>query len=229
MGTFDYLNMRINGYQFHMDLMAHKESLGPEEGQRRLRHLEGAAAVPGPERARPHLAGGGADPRRQEGRHVPARHVRRPAVHRQGGRSTTSTSSRSRRSTDANGQDAVEAPIDGFMLSARRAASNQAARRLAGVPRHPGRPGRLRSRSTRPTSPTSQGRRHLQLQRPAEEVRRRSSPTPRASPVPRPRRAARHGQQRHDPGPAGVHQGRHRRREATWKPRPRRCTQRSRR
>ena len=29
MGTFDYLNMRTNGYQFHMDLMAHKESLGP--------------------------------------------------------------------------------------------------------------------------------------------------------------------------------------------------------
>ena len=26
MGTFDYLDMRINGYQFHMDLMAHKES-----------------------------------------------------------------------------------------------------------------------------------------------------------------------------------------------------------
>ncbi|SHM57992.1 carbohydrate ABC transporter substrate-binding protein, CUT1 family [Cryptosporangium aurantiacum] len=25
-GTFDYLNMRINGYQFHVDLMAHKES-----------------------------------------------------------------------------------------------------------------------------------------------------------------------------------------------------------
>ncbi|WP_111767726.1 ABC transporter substrate-binding protein [Nakamurella deserti] len=26
MGTFDYLNMRTNGYQFHMDLMAHKEA-----------------------------------------------------------------------------------------------------------------------------------------------------------------------------------------------------------
>ena len=26
MGTFDYLNMRMNGYQFHIDLMAHKES-----------------------------------------------------------------------------------------------------------------------------------------------------------------------------------------------------------
>ena len=26
MGTFDYLNMRINGYQFHLDLCAHKES-----------------------------------------------------------------------------------------------------------------------------------------------------------------------------------------------------------
>ena len=25
-GTFDYLNMRINGYQFHVDLMAHKQS-----------------------------------------------------------------------------------------------------------------------------------------------------------------------------------------------------------
>ena len=26
MGTFDYINMRLNGYQFHMDLAAHKES-----------------------------------------------------------------------------------------------------------------------------------------------------------------------------------------------------------
>jgi multiple sugar transport system substrate-binding protein len=26
MGTFDYLNMRLNGYQFHVDLMAHKQS-----------------------------------------------------------------------------------------------------------------------------------------------------------------------------------------------------------
>lgn len=26
MGTFDYLNMRLNGYQFHIDLCAHKES-----------------------------------------------------------------------------------------------------------------------------------------------------------------------------------------------------------
>jgi len=26
MGTFDYLNMRLNGYKFHVDLMAHKES-----------------------------------------------------------------------------------------------------------------------------------------------------------------------------------------------------------
>ena len=25
MGTFDYLNMRLNGYQFHLDLCAHKE------------------------------------------------------------------------------------------------------------------------------------------------------------------------------------------------------------
>ena len=40
MGTFDYLNMRLNGYQFHMDLRA-QGMLGSEEGQGCLRQLEG--------------------------------------------------------------------------------------------------------------------------------------------------------------------------------------------
>lgn len=31
MGTFDYLNLRINGYQFHVDLLAHKESWNSPE------------------------------------------------------------------------------------------------------------------------------------------------------------------------------------------------------
>lgn len=31
MGTFDYLNMRLNGYQFHIDLCAHKESWDQEK------------------------------------------------------------------------------------------------------------------------------------------------------------------------------------------------------
>ena len=44
MGTFDYLNMRLNGYQFHVDLMAHKESWDQQEGRERLRHLEVGAA-----------------------------------------------------------------------------------------------------------------------------------------------------------------------------------------
>ncbi|WP_375405752.1 ABC transporter substrate-binding protein [uncultured Amnibacterium sp.] len=31
MGTFDYLNLRINGYQFHVDLLAHNESWNSSE------------------------------------------------------------------------------------------------------------------------------------------------------------------------------------------------------
>ena len=40
MGTFDQLNLRINGYEFHVDLMAGKESWTDAEGQEGLRHLE---------------------------------------------------------------------------------------------------------------------------------------------------------------------------------------------
>ena len=48
MGTFDYLNMRLNGYQFHVDLMAHKESWDQQKVERRLRQLEVGPALPGP-------------------------------------------------------------------------------------------------------------------------------------------------------------------------------------
>ena len=45
MGTFDILNMRINGYQFHVDLMAGKDSWDSAAGQGRLQPVEGAPAV----------------------------------------------------------------------------------------------------------------------------------------------------------------------------------------
>ena len=116
MGTFDYLNMRANGYDFHISLMAGKESwTDPKVKQvfdlwRGLLpyHQQGANGRTWQEAAQtlaqkksgmasrlPHL--------------VPAVHRRRPR--------TTSTSSPSRRSTRPYGQDAVEAPIDGFMLA----------------------------------------------------------------------------------------------------------------
>ena len=46
MGTFDQLNLRINGYQFHVDLMAGKKAWDSRRGQEGVRHLEGAAALP---------------------------------------------------------------------------------------------------------------------------------------------------------------------------------------
>ena len=66
MGTFDILNMRLNGYQFHIDLMARQGVVGRPAGQEGLRHLEPTAPVPPGGRAGPHLAGGraGLQPRR---------------------------------------------------------------------------------------------------------------------------------------------------------------------
>ena len=45
MGTFDQLNMRINGYQFHVDLMAGEKAWDSRRGQEGVRHLAGAAAA----------------------------------------------------------------------------------------------------------------------------------------------------------------------------------------
>ena len=45
MGTFDILNMRINGYQFHVDLMAGKEKWTDPKVKAVFEHLEDAAAL----------------------------------------------------------------------------------------------------------------------------------------------------------------------------------------
>ena len=58
MGTFDILNMRINGYDFHMSLMAGEEAWDSAEVKTGLRHLARAAALPPGRPAGPHLAGG---------------------------------------------------------------------------------------------------------------------------------------------------------------------------
>ena len=45
MGTFDILNMRLNGYDFHMALMPGQGEVGQPRGQERLHHLDGQAAA----------------------------------------------------------------------------------------------------------------------------------------------------------------------------------------
>ena len=103
MGTFDILNMRINGYQFHVDLMAGKESWDSPQVEGRLQAVGGAPPVLLAGRARPHVAGRRDAAREQAGRHVPARRVRRSATSSRPTRAT-STSSRSRRSTRSGGR-----------------------------------------------------------------------------------------------------------------------------
>ncbi len=112
--------------------------LGPAEGQGRVRQLEGAAALPGPGRARPDLAGSRPDAGAARSPACTCSDPSSPSSSPTRPCWPTSTSSRSRRSTEANGQDAVEAPIDGFMLS-KKGGDNGAALALRGVLRHGGR------------------------------------------------------------------------------------------
>jgi multiple sugar transport system substrate-binding protein len=116
MGTFDILNMRINGYQFHVDLMAHKQSwtdpkvkdvfnqwkeLFPfyQSGANGLTWEEGAQALQN-KKAGMMFQGAG-----QVGQQFTAANLPDlaffpfPEINA------------------ANGTDSIDAPIDGFMLS----------------------------------------------------------------------------------------------------------------
>ena len=115
MGTFDILNLRINGYDFHVNLMAGKESWNSAKVKKVFDTW--AELLPSTSRrARPHLAGGRPDAAAEEGRHVPAR-----------ARSSRSSSARADQDDldffafpeidRPSAQDAVDAPIDGYMMS----------------------------------------------------------------------------------------------------------------
>ena len=78
MGTFDILNMRINGYEFHVDLMGGKQSWDSPQVKAVFKkwtellpyYSEGALGLTWQDGARA--------AREQAGRHVPARRVPRP-------------------------------------------------------------------------------------------------------------------------------------------------------
>jgi multiple sugar transport system substrate-binding protein len=125
MGTFDYLNMRLNGYQFHIDLMAHKESwdqqkvkdvfdnwkaILPYHAAGSLgRTWEEAAQTVGQKKSGMYLLGS-----------FVTQQFTDPATLADVDFFPFPTL------TEANGQDAVEAPIDGFMVS-KKGGSNGAA------------------------------------------------------------------------------------------------------
>jgi multiple sugar transport system substrate-binding protein len=125
-GTFDYLNMRMNGYQYHLDLMAHKvswedpktkavfdtwKSLLPYHATASLgRTWQEAAQTVIKKTAGMYLLGS--------------------FVGQQWPKGDTDIDFFAFPSIDpAHGQDAIEAPIDGFMLS-KKGASNAAAKDL---------------------------------------------------------------------------------------------------
>ena len=116
MGTFDILNMRINGYQYHVDLMAGKKSWDSPQVKAVFNQWTELLPYYSAGRARPHLAGGRSAGRQQAGRDVPARLVRRPAVHERADHADLDFFPYPSINPKW-GQDSLDAPIDGFMLS----------------------------------------------------------------------------------------------------------------
>ena len=60
MGTFDILNMRLNGYDYHISLMGGNEDWTSDEVKDVFAQYADAAALPPGGRQRAHMAGGGA-------------------------------------------------------------------------------------------------------------------------------------------------------------------------
>jgi multiple sugar transport system substrate-binding protein len=126
MGTFDYLNMRLNGYQFHVDLMAHKEAW---DNPKVATVFDNWKAI------LPYQDPGALGLTWQDSAQKLA--SKKAGMYLLGSFVTQQfTDKATLDDTDffpfptmveANGQDAVEAPIDGFMLS-KKGGSNQAAK-----------------------------------------------------------------------------------------------------
>ena len=153
MGTFDILNMRLNGYDFHVGLMAGAAEVDRPEGHGRLRRSGGAPPVSRQEGcARPDLAG-----RRQ---HCSSR--RRPGMYFlgtfAGQQATDDTADHAdldffpfpTLGTEFDAELGIDAPIDGFMMTAKSpnlAADRTPPRRSSSTCVHGPRP---RSRSSTP-------------------------------------------------------------------------------
>ena len=126
-GTFDYINMRTNGYQFHMDLCAHKESWNQKKVQDvfdtwkiLLPYQDSAALGMTWQEAATKLASG------QTGMYLLGSFVMQQFTDPT---ALADIDFFPFPSIAVEGQDAIEAPIDGLMLS-KKGGQNQAARDL---------------------------------------------------------------------------------------------------
>ena len=159
MGTFDQLNMRINGYQFHVDLMAGKEAWNGAEGQEGLRHVEvGCSPTTRPTRSgRTWQEAAQALQQKKAGMYLLGL-VRRPAVHQAAEQEDLDFFTFPEIDSTI-GADAIEAPIDGYMMAAKpeERGGGQGAARLPGLRRRAehrrqGRPERHRAERRPDTS-----------------------------------------------------------------------------
>jgi multiple sugar transport system substrate-binding protein len=125
-GTFDYLNMRLNGYDFHVDLMAHKQSWSDPKVKQVFQtwrsllpyHAPGALGRTWEEAAKTVVD-------KKAGMYVLG-----SFVGQQWPAGDTDLDFFPFPEVDsAHGRDAIEAPIDGFMLS-KKGGQNPAARKL---------------------------------------------------------------------------------------------------
>ena len=222
MGTFDILNLRLNGYDFHVGLMAGKEKWTDPKVTAVFQKWAEILPLPRQGLRRPDLAERGRHARPEEVRHVPARPVRLGAVRGDQGPGRprrTSTSSRSRTwAPQFDAEKALDAPIDTIQISAKSpklAAELDAAKaylefwskgstQLIMFKNQPG------------LIPTAKDADTSRLQRPPEEGRGDRQQGPEDHPVPRPRHALRlRRRERHAEPPPEVPR---RTRTRTWPP-----------
>lgn len=115
-GTFDYINMRLNGYQFHVDLMAHEESWNQKKVHNVFDHWKSIL---------PYHQKGSLDRKWQDAADTIVKKTSGMYVIGldQIGAQVTGDKAANidffpfPEMDPEHGQDAVEAPIDGFMLS----------------------------------------------------------------------------------------------------------------
>jgi multiple sugar transport system substrate-binding protein len=116
MGTFDYLNMRLNGYQFHIDLMAHKQSWDQQKVKDVFDNWKAIL---------PYHASGSLGRTWEEAAQTLGQ--KKSGMYLLGSFVTQQFTDKTVLAdvdffpfptmTESNGQDALEAPIDGFMLT----------------------------------------------------------------------------------------------------------------
>jgi multiple sugar transport system substrate-binding protein len=126
MGTFDYFNMRINGYQFHIDLMAHKESWNSKQVANVFDTWKSVLPYQDPQA----LGLTWEDTAQKLAQNKAGMFLLGSFVTQQFTDKTVLNDVdffEFPMVVEANGQDALEAPIDGFMLS-KKGGDNQAAK-----------------------------------------------------------------------------------------------------